>query len=300
MVVAIHVAPARAGASEASHSSVCSSPSSSVATSLLLLAFCGAGDDAAASLRLERRDDFAYRAAALRLPSGSDGDAAGSALLRHAVRNVPELRGGGALLARAEPSQAERLARLGFEAAGGGGELAYVDRRDLAGGEGSLVAMRTADIDRALGFWSLLGFKPARCFTTSGARAAWLAAPWSELQLELIEVPHVMLSCGCNEPPKPRAPEQNDALLGLAHVNLDVTALCAGSVGELVDAVQARSDAKFGMSIRVLEPPHQRMMGDLVAEAVVLRAPDGVQLGLVRRAARLDHAMEPDWTPKVE
>ena len=81
-----------------------------------------------------------------------------------------------------------------------------------------------------------------------------------------------MLSCGCNEPPKPRAPEQNDALLGLAHVNLDVTALCAGSVGELVDAVQARSDAKFGMSIRVLEPPHQRMMGDLVAEAVVLHA----------------------------
>jgi hypothetical protein len=42
------------------------------------------------------------------------------------------------------------------------------------------------------------------------------------------------------------------------------------------------------------------MMGDLVAEAVVLRAPDGVQLGLVRRAARLDHAMEPDWTPKLE
>ena len=85
-MVAIRVAPARAGASEASHSSVCSSPPSSVATSLLLLAFCGAGDDAAASLRLERRDDFAYRAAALRLPSGSDGDAAGSALLRHAVR----------------------------------------------------------------------------------------------------------------------------------------------------------------------------------------------------------------------
>ena len=169
-MVAIRVAPARAGASEASHSSVCSSPSSSVATSLLLLAFCGGGDDAAASLRLERRDDFAYRAAALRLPSGSDGDAAGSALLRHAVRNVPELRGGGALLARAEAAEAERLARLGFEAAGGG-ELAYVDRRDLAGGEGSLVAMRTADIDRALGFWSLLGFKPARCLTTSGARA---------------------------------------------------------------------------------------------------------------------------------
>ena len=106
-MVAIRVAPARAGASEASHSSVCSSPSSSVATSLLLLAFCGAGDDAAASLRLERRDDFAYRAAALRLPSGSDGDAAGSALLRHAaaIDSPSSITTGAMLMERIPPAE---------------------------------------------------------------------------------------------------------------------------------------------------------------------------------------------------
>ena len=46
----------------------------------------------------------------------------------------------------------------------------------------------------------------------------------------------------------------------------------------------------------MLSPPHQQMMGDLVAEVAIVRAPDGVELRLTRQAAVLRRAMEADWT----
>ncbi len=45
----------------------------------------------------------------------------------------------------------------------------------------------------------------------------------------------------------------------------------------------------------MLEAPQQQMMGPLIAEVALVRAPDGVQLELVRRVGWLTHAMQPDW-----
>ena len=52
---------------------------------------------------------------------------------------------------------------------------------------------------------------------------------------------------------------------------------------------------RFGRKLHVLSSPRQQMMGSLVAEVAMVRAPDGVRLELIRRAAYLTHAMQPDW-----
>ena len=59
---------------------------------------------------------------------------------------------------------------------------------------------------------------------------------------------------------------------------------------------QARSKERFGRRVRVLSEPHQQMMGSLVAEVCVIRAPDSVRIELLRKAGRLGHAMQADWS----
>ena len=66
-------------------------------------------------------------------------------------------------------------------------------------------------------------------------------------------------------------------------------------VGWATEVLQRRSKALFGRTLRVLTPPHQQMMGDLVAEVALVRAPDGVQLELVHRLGRLATQPEDDW-----
>ena len=104
--------------------------------------------------------------------------------------------------------------------------------------------------------------------------------------LELVEVPAFML-------PEMRAPSTEQ--LGLSHVTIDVTPICV-SLAYTLRLLQERSMAQFGRTLQVLMAPHQQMLGQLVVEAVVVRAPDGVQLRLMRRSATLPQALEPDWT----
>ena len=153
---------------------------------------------------------------------------------------------------------------------------------------GSHVALRVSDIERSLDFWSLLDFAPTRKFSTSGARAAWLGAPWCSLALELIEVPSLMLAALADAPPPP------DDAPGFAHLSLDVTPL-GGELPRTLGRLQADSEERFGRTLVVLSPPRQQMMGDLVVEVAVIRAPDGVPLELLRRSGRIE-GMEPDWT----
>ena len=167
--------------------------------------------------------------------------------------------------------------------------LAFISRRspsELATADGSHAALRVSDMERSVDFWSLLHFVPTRTFSTSGARAAWLSAPWTPLSLELIEIPSHMLSA--TTPP-------SEVALGLAHVCLDVTSLglsCSSTLARL----QEVSMERFGRTLRVLMAPYQQMMGDLVAEVTLVRAPDGTQLELVHRLGLLEQAPEPDWT----
>jgi hypothetical protein len=89
-------------------------------------------------------------------------------------------------------------------------------------------------------------------------------------------------------------PLPSENALGLAHVSIDVTSLGLSCVST-IEVLQRRSKALFGRTLRVLTPPHQQMMGDLVAEVALVRAPDGVQLELVHRLGRLATQPEDDW-----
>ncbi|KAL1514432.1 hypothetical protein AB1Y20_003531 [Prymnesium parvum] len=150
---------------------------------------------------------------------------------------------------------------------------------------GGLVAMRVSDVEVCLAFWSLLEYYPTVRFTTSGARAACLAATWSAQELEVVEVPSFML---------PQGPEAEEERLGLSHVTIDVTPISV-CLADTLEDLQTRSVSKFRRTLRVLIPPHQQMLGNLVVEAVVVRAPDGVQLRLMRRVGLLEQELQPDW-----
>lgn len=250
----------------------------------------------AASLLLARESPFATRACSLRFGAEEgDGEDVARRLLHYAAREVDELRTGGALLAEpATEDDRESLQRLGFAPAGvDEAQWSLVERCDPAEPTGfSHATLRVSSIERSLSFWSLLHYVPSRTFSASGARCAWLSAPWTPLSLELIEVPEVVLR---QLPPEQRTPSAD--ALGPAHLCLDVTALGVSLPGTL-EALQRRSQERFGRTLEVLVPAHQQMMGDLVSEVAIVRAPDGAQLRLTQRAAVLDKAIEPDWSLK--
>ena len=295
----MRVCVAAPGTSDAPYRSLCGSPPTAKLVSLLLLFPMDgplASNDAVASLRLVQEDVFAVRAASLCLPPSPAEEQQSHALklLRHAVCHEPSLRTGSALVARpAAELDASFLSSVGFapaaEATGeAAGELCFTARRDLADGalDGSHVALRVSDIEGSLAFWSLLHFRPTRTFTTSGARAAWLSSPWSSLSLELIEVPSILLSS---------TPRPSPDALGLAHASIDLTPISTNLV-QTLSALQRASEGRFGKTLAVLQPPQQQMMGDLVTEVTIVRAPDGVQLELLRRAGRIE-GVKPDWAP---
>ena len=86
--------------------------------------------------------------------------------------------------------------------------------------------------------------------------------------------------------------------LGLSHITLDLTPISIALVDTL-RVLQEASASRFGRSLHVVVPMHQQMLGRLVVEAIVVRAPDGVQLRLIRRCALLTQALEPDWEPPI-
>jgi catechol 2,3-dioxygenase-like lactoylglutathione lyase family enzyme len=295
---------------EASHRSIVSWPFASSALCTVLLAFSGSESSgkplASLALGAPQPDlaEFGVPATSLRLPpQDSTGvrTRAATALLRYASRNARTVRNGGSLLATPTSDADEsELRQLGFELAIEGREdskdprvalapsplLAFVSRRDPSESlDGSHVALRVSSIKASIDFWSLFHFSPVRTFSTEGARAAWLSAPWTSLSLELIEVPALML---------PTTPPPSDTALGLAHICLDVTPLGI-SLPTTLELLLRKSLDRYGRNLRVLEPPHQQMMGDLVAEVAVVRAPDAVQLELVHRAGIVGRKMNEDW-----
>jgi hypothetical protein len=258
---------------------------------VLLLAMLGS-DTPVGSLLVDQDSAFArVHAVGLRLPPENAKEVA-QELLWSAARELPALRRGSALLADpATAADAETLQSLGFAPVNESGPLlALVDRRDPSEPAGfSHATLRVSAIEQSLDFWSLLHFAPTRVFTASGARCAWLSAPWCELSIELIEVPEVVLR---QMPPSLLTPSAD--ALGPAHLCLDVTALGV-ALPSTLELLQRRSAARFGRTLCVLMPPHQQMMADLVAEVAVVRAPDGVELRLTHQSAVLEREMEVDW-----
>lgn len=297
----LHIGRASSGDEPSGLRSVVSAPSSLASSATCVLLLATLGDAPVGSLRLREEAPFCVHTTSLRLPAAADGaevprDEIASQLLWHAARELPALRSGGALLAQpASDDDGDTLQSFGFAPTSTAADapLALVRRRDPAEVPGySHHALRVSDIEVCLDFWSLLHFTPSRLFTTSGARAAWLSAPWTDLTIELIEIPEVVLK---QIPPAQRAP--SEVALGPAHLVVDVTALGVALPGTL-DALQQRSSAAFGRTLRLLTKPHQQMIGGLVTEACVVGAPDGVQLRLTHQQGFVQRDMEADWKRK--
>jgi hypothetical protein len=224
----------------------------------MLLAWSSAGG-LAGSAEIYARGDTQHAAhlGVLRLAEPADS-ATGTALLRHAIHTVPRLRRGGALLAAAsDPSHMDALHSLGFGPSAApapkasdqdvrsASELVFLSRREpgVPPAECSHTAVHVSSIIKWVDFFSLFGFAPTLLFSTNGARAAWVIAPWSEATIELIEVPKLLRQQGA--PGGAAAGQMTGPAggVGLVHLCLDLTPRCA-SLCSLLEHLSAESQAR--------------------------------------------------------
>jgi catechol 2,3-dioxygenase-like lactoylglutathione lyase family enzyme len=196
-------------------------------------------------------------------------------------------------------------------------------------------AIKTRNIDIAIDFYSLLGFRVETKFVAGPARAAWLKHEGrrllggaqhshssssddgenSRFRIELLEVPSYMLE----EPEgmKKRAVDltKRVELLGLNHLALDVTGCIPRSVGEesaessdgdtcqlyqlqgWMDDLNARSIDKFGKSLRVAMAPSKRIIGREVYEMAFIFDADGTLVELLNHSGRLRQDVADGWVP---
>lgn len=74
---------------------------------------------------------------------------------------------------------------------------------------------------------------------------------------------------------------------GLGHISFDVTRACT-SLQRFLDTLEHESVQRFHKTLRVLDPPRQRMMGCSVVEVAFLADADGTPVELMRLQKRLD------------
>mmetsp|Transcript_14480 Transcript_14480/g.29603 ORF Transcript_14480/g.29603 Transcript_14480/m.29603 type:complete len:220 (+) Transcript_14480:554-1213(+) len=124
----------------------------------------------------------------------------------------------------------------------------------------------------------------------SGTDPVFCQSNFLEGNLEVIEIPSHMIQSTpkkCNNLEEKGAP-------GLYHISFDVTASCL-TLSTLLQELDAQSRLKFNKTLRILEPPAQRMLGSLTCEICFLSDPNNIPVELIRRISQLAHPMEPDW-----
>jgi catechol 2,3-dioxygenase-like lactoylglutathione lyase family enzyme len=176
-------------------------------------------------------------------------------------------------------------------------------------------AIKTRDIENAIDFYSLLGFRVETKFVAGPARAAWLINEARSFKIELLEVPSYMLE----EPEgmKRRAIDltKRVELLGLNHLALDVTNCIPRSGGEdaaessdgntcqlyqlqeWMDDLNSLSVEKFGKSLRVALTPSKRIVGREVYEMAFIFDADGTLVELMNHSGRLKQDVADGWVP---
>jgi catechol 2,3-dioxygenase-like lactoylglutathione lyase family enzyme len=134
------------------------------------------------------------------------------------------------------------------------------------------VAIRTADIHRAIAFYELLGFTVQERFTAGITLACWLEGRGS--RLELLQIPQ----------PRPVPDAFGDEhYTGYYHLSLDVTEESESLPAWLV-AFQQRCD-RAEIPLRCLLEPRQQMIGDRVYEVAFIADADGLPIELIRQPA---------------
>jgi catechol 2,3-dioxygenase-like lactoylglutathione lyase family enzyme len=189
-------------------------------------------------------------------------------------------------------------------------------------------AIKTRNIENAIDFYSLLGFRVETKFVAGPARAAWLkhedrrpgaqhssSSDDPKFRIELLEVPSYML-----EEPEGMKKSAIDLtkrveLLGLNHLALDVTDCIPRSVGgesaessdgntcrlyqlqDWMDDLNALSIDKFGKSLRVAMAPSKRIIGREVYEMAFIFDADGTLVELLNHSGRLRQDVADGWVP---
>ncbi|MGA1284903.1 MAG: VOC family protein [Prochlorothrix sp.] len=146
------------------------------------------------------------------------------------------------------------------------------------------LSIRTANIHRAIAFYEALGFHVQERFTTGFTLACWMegwgsAAPGETLaqapglsgRLELIQIPQ----------PRPVPDAFGDEhYTGFYHASFDVTAL-APNLPQWLEILEQRLqqvDCDPPLTLKVLLPPTQQMIGDRVYEVAFIADGDGLPL----------------------
>ena len=137
-------------------------------------------------------------------------------------------------------------------------------------------SIRTADIHRAIAFYSLLDFEMEEQFTAGITLACWMKGPLG--RIELLQIPE----------PKP-TPDcfHDEHYTGYYHLSFDVTEI-ANSLPDWLESLEARfADAHKHtpdgvVPLTVLLPPTQQMIGSRVYEVTFIADADNLPLEFLR------------------
>lgn len=182
------------------------------------------------------------------------------------------------------------------------------------------IAIKTRNIENAINFYSLLGFRLETKFL-SASKCAWLIHTAHDenddnlssivSRIELMQVPPYLL----NEPEgmKRRGIDmtKHEELLGLNHFALDVTHNIPKTLSqpekktscemyqlnEWLQDLNQESIEKFGLALRIASPPFKRLIGREIYEIAFLYDADGALVELLNHQGTLEQEMEDDWKP---
>lgn len=137
-------------------------------------------------------------------------------------------------------------------------------------------SIRTADIHRAIAFYTLLGFVMEEQFTAGITLACWMVGYGGRIELIQVPEPHTAPDCFYDE-----------NYTGYYHLTFDLT-----NIGEslpdwlkslktrFAEAHQSNPD---GISpLQVLLPPNQQMIGSRVYEVTFIADADGLPIEFLR------------------
>jgi catechol 2,3-dioxygenase-like lactoylglutathione lyase family enzyme len=137
-------------------------------------------------------------------------------------------------------------------------------------------SIRTADIHRAIAFYTLLGFTMEEQFTAGITLACWMVGYGGRIELMQIPEPHPAPDCFHDE-----------HYTGYYHLSFDLT----DSVDSLPDWLKSL-ETRFAevhqhtmaevAPLKVLLPPQQQMIGPRVYEVAFIADADGLPLEFLR------------------
>ena len=132
-------------------------------------------------------------------------------------------------------------------------------------------SIRTADIHRAIAFYETLGFTLEERFTAGITLACWMTG--LDGRIELLQVPE----------PAPTADAFHDEhYTGYYHLSFDMTDQVSTLPDWLTQLQQRFTQADPAMSLNVLLPPQQQIIGPHVYEVMFIADTDGLPLEFLR------------------